>query len=204
MKIINTAVLLLCSCAAFAQIKIDDKYKSPGKQNGAPADFSKIKISAKTTDSVKLNVSNGIKKNFAASEYEKTKAIADAQINEFNIYGDEVWVYEHQFYNGTKKVLKAGQYNLQQLGLFWNDKISSVLVPLKYDVVFYVNDNFQGEKILLPGYGKRNCMQCYSNERQALCFDYGALTDKTIVINGVSQNCNDVTSSIEIKPITLH
>lgn len=201
-KIILANIVLFFTITSFAQVQIDSKYKNPGKVEKNKIDINSIVVSPQLMDSIKNNTKKYISQ-INSSNYQKIQAVHDKEYNAFNIYGDEVWIYEDEFYNGRKKILKLGKYTLNDLGIYWNDKISSMLIPLKYDVEIYVDDNFKNEHVTLSGYGVRSCMQCYSTDRTTLCFDYVRLADKIFKQNNTSFNYNDQVSSIEIKPIQL-
>ncbi len=77
----------------------------------------------------------------------------DAELKAFNPNGNEVWIYEHINYNGQKKVLLLGDYNLAKLGNNWNDKISSMLVPKILTAVVYMDDNYSNATTKIEGWG---------------------------------------------------
>ncbi len=69
----------------------------------------------------------------------------------FNQDGTTVWIYKEVYFKGEKKVLKAGNYTLLQLGIDWNDVISSLKIPNGYVVEMYIDDNFKGTSIAIYG-----------------------------------------------------
>ncbi len=180
----------------FSQVKIDDQYKNPGKTNSSL--HLKTNIAETASESVlKSNIAL-LKKNYAPSEYEQKMKVADAEMKAFNINGDEVWLYEDMMYGGRKKILKAGKYTLKNLGIYWNDRFSSMLVPRNLAVILYSDDAFGGMKDQYKGYGIRQCMHCYSTEQTVLTYDYGNFNTMGLMLNSESTTWNDVASSIEI------
>jgi hypothetical protein len=113
------------------------------------------------------------------------------ELNNFNPKGDEIWFFEHENYQGKKLVLKAGTYTLNQMGVEWNDKISSILIPEGYEIQIFENDNFMGNNANLDGYWQEGTtMQRWSNK------DYNQL--KVVKGDDYKTNYNDLISSIQI------
>lgn len=194
-KIIFFTILLLNIQHSFSQVKIDEKYKNPGKGNVTSSQASGI---AKESSVLKSNL-DSLKKYFNQSDYERKMQIADAEMKAFNINGNEVWLYEDIMYGGKKKILKVGKYTLKDLGIYWNDKFSSMLIPTKLAVVLYSDDAFGGVKDQYAGYGIRNCMHCYSTEPTILSYDYGNFNTMGLMLNNNEYiTWNDLASSIEI------
>ena len=109
----------------------------------------------------------------------------------FHQKGDEIWFFEHENFKGKKLVLKVGTYTTQQMGIDWNDSISSILIPEGYEIQIFVADNFSGYNASLDGYWQEKTnMQRWSNE------DYKQL--KTIEGDPYKINFNDKISSIQV------
>lgn len=148
----KSKILFLASLAighfALAQNKIDANYKKPslgGKTNT---------IIAKVPFNRELMI-----KVYGKSESEKVFDRCQAEYDAFDQNGDEVWVYSDEFFNGEKKILKVGDYTLlgsattRELGSNWNDRISSMLIPLSLKVTIFMDDQFKGLTTSTSGYG---------------------------------------------------
>jgi hypothetical protein len=68
--------------------------------------------------------------------------------------GTNVIVYENAQFLGDANVLKVGAHSLKDLGVAWNDKISSIYVPAGYVVYLFEHDNFQGRYIVAGRQGR--------------------------------------------------
>ncbi|MBS1759888.1 MAG: hypothetical protein JST23_07155 [Bacteroidetes bacterium] len=193
-KAIFFTILLLNINHSFSQKRIDEKYKNPGKGNATSRQASGV---AKESLVLKNNI-DSLKKKCNQSEYERKMQIANAEMNAFNINGNEIWLYEDIMYGGRKKVLKVGKYTLKDLGIYWNDRISSMLVPTNLAVILYSDDTFSGMKDQYAGYGIRQCMNCYSTQPTILSYDYGNFNTMGLTLNNEHTTWNDLASSIEI------
>jgi len=150
-KIITGIAILLFTGFVFAQKIIDPKYKSPSLGN-------------KTSTTVaKLNIDKSLLvKIYGESQSDKVWAKCQSEFNSFNQNGDEIWVYEDEYFNGRKKILKVGDYTLKgsatshELGTDWNNKISSMLIPVSLRIDLFIDDNFSGLKTETSGYGTIN------------------------------------------------
>lgn len=179
---------------ASAQIKIDDKYKNPGKGSATSYQISGL---AKESSVMKSNMDE-LKKKYSLTDYERKMKKADAEMKVFNLNGNEVWLYEDEMYGGRKKILKAGKYTLKDLGIYWNDKFSSMLVPRNLAVILYSDDAFAGMKDRYEGFGIRQCMNCYSTQATVLSYDYGNFNTMGLMLNNEHTTWNDLASSIEV------
>lgn len=199
--IIICATFLLCISYSYAQTVIDPKYKNPGKGEGTNNKFTSITTFSKD----KLIATVGKEK---ASKMMETY---ERELYSFNKLGNEVWIYEDEYFNGAKKVLPIGDYTLEGgkyskgIGKFWNDKISSVLIPLSLKVDFYIDDNFQGLLAQTSGYGTVNMETGEKGFRgDYYSFQSGGKYSKGGIyfvgsgLNSKSENANDNISSFRI------
>lgn len=150
-KIITCIAILLFTGSGFAQKIIDSKYKNPSLGNNKTTSFAKMPL---TKDMMVQIVGK--------SQSDRVFDKCQAEYNSFNQNGDEIWIYEDEFYNGRKKILKVGDYTLKgsatthELGTDWNDKISSMLIPVSLRIDLFIDDNFSGLKTETSGYGTIN------------------------------------------------
>ncbi|WP_199141361.1 hypothetical protein [Pedobacter sp. ASV12] len=147
----NTMLLLAAMAiahGALAQNKIDANYKKPALGNKTST------IAAKIPFNKDLMI-----KVYGKSESDKVLDKCQAEYDAFDQSGDEVWIYSDEFFNGEKKILKIGDYTLlgsattKELGTNWNDKISSMLIPLSLKVTVFIDDKFKGLSTSTSGYG---------------------------------------------------
>jgi hypothetical protein len=193
--IVSIFIFMNVHCV-FAQVKIDDKYKNSGKTTSSvhpKTNTSEVAMKSILNSNISL-----LKKDLTDSEYQQKMKVADAEMKAFNINGHEVWLYEDTMYGGKKKVLKVGKYTLKDLGIYWNDKFSSMLIPVKLQVTLYANDGFAEPKSIFRGYGVRQCQQCYSTEPMVLSYDYGNFPSMGFMLGKEFISWNDAVSSIEI------
>lgn len=150
-KIVTIAIAIVISYAAQAQNRIDDKYKNPSLGNKNSSTIIKLDL---TKDL--------LKKIYGESKSDKVWDKLQAEYNSFNQNGDEVWIYADEFFNGEKRILKVGDYTLvasaktKELGTNWNDKISSMLIPMSLKVTLFMDDKFGGLSAQTSGYGVTN------------------------------------------------
>ena len=93
-----------------------------------------------------VNYSFAQKSSTISSPNLKEKTIPTVTMSEnivalFNPKGEEIWFFEHENFKGKKLVLKAGTYTLQQMGSDWNDRISSILIHVLYEIEIFEQDN---------------------------------------------------------------
>ncbi len=190
-------VLIFFGLIGFAQKVIDPKYKNPslGNKNSGTV--------------VSLNLDkNLLVKIYGESQSDRIYNKCQAEFNSFNQKGDEIWIYADEFFGGEKKVLKAGDYMLvasaksKELGTNWNDKISSMLIPLSLKIELFMDDKFQGAKTEAYGYGN------YDRENNSKGFtgDYYVFKDSDkhtkggiYFVSGADRfDANDNISSLKI------
>lgn len=150
-KIATIVLMLIINYSVQAQNRIDDKYKNPSLGNKT------------STTVVKPNLTKDmLVKIYGESQSDRVFDKCQAEYNSFNQNGDEIWIYADEFFNGKKKILKVGDYTLKgsskshELGTDWNDKISSMLIPLSLKITLFMDDNFAGLKTETAGYGTVN------------------------------------------------
>ncbi|SDJ72284.1 hypothetical protein SAMN04487898_10495 [Pedobacter sp. ok626] len=149
--------LLFSFSFGYAQNVIDPKYKKPE----LPSNASQIKSKAVFNKDLLISV-------YGKSQSDNVWDKCQAEYNAFNQNGDEVWIYEDEFFNGKKKILKVGDYTLKgsakshELGTDWNDKISSMLIPLSLKITLFMDDDFGGLKTEADGYGNYDRENGYS------------------------------------------
>jgi len=143
-----------------------------------------------------INYTYSQKSSTVSSQLLNNKSIPTVKVSNkivasFNPKGDEIWLFEHENFQGKRLVLKAGIYTLEQMGSDWNDRISSILIPERYEIQIFENDKFSGYNANLDGYWQEGTnMQRWSND------DYSQL--KTIEGDDYHINYNDKISSIQI------
>lgn len=194
------AAFLLCISYSYAQNVIDPKYKNPALGNKTNTTVVKPAL---TKDM--------LVKIVGKSQSDRVFDKCQTEYNSFNQNGDEVWIYEDEFFNGKKKILKVGDYTLKgsakshELGTDWNDKISSMLIPLSLKITLFMDDNFTGLKTEAAGYGNYDKENGYSG----FTGDYYTFRDLGkhtkgglyFVSNGVNNqmiNASDNISSLKI------
>jgi len=62
----------------------------------------------------------------------------------------EVTVFEHQGFQG-QALRVVGEWSVAYTDEFWNDRISSILVPRGYGVIVYEDAHFRGRSLLIEG-----------------------------------------------------
>lgn len=146
--------LLLFSTYSFAQNTIDPKYKKPSLG---------INTSKTSTTVIKEQFNKDLLvKVYGKSQAEKMYDKYNSEYKAFDQNGDEVWIYADMYFNGEKKILKVGNYTLlggnttKELGVNWNDKISSMLIPVSLKVTVFMDDKFGGLGTSTSGYGVKN------------------------------------------------
>ena len=143
-----------------------------------------------------INYTYSQKSSTVSSQLLNNKSIPTVKVSNnivasFNPKGDEIWLFEHENFQGKRLVLKAGTYTLEQMGSDWNDRISSILIPEGYEIQIFENDKFSGYNANLDGYWQEGTnLQRWSND------DYCQL--KTVEGDDYHINYNDKISSIQI------
>jgi hypothetical protein len=105
---------------------------------------------------------------------------------------NEVWFYEHANYQGSKYILSKGKFCISNLRI--NDFFSSAIIPKQLMVKVFLDDNQNGNWILLKadeinaGYN-----QDFSNLQNYQCGQH----QDGLALQG-TLNINDLISSIEI------
>lgn len=141
---------VICQLAV-AQNKIDAKYKKPS----LGSNLSTIATSTSFSKELMMKV-------YGKSLSDKILDKCQAEYDSFNQNGDEVWIYSDEFFNGEKKILKIGDYTIlgsstsRELGTNWNDRISSMLIPLSLKLTLFIDDKFTGLSTTTSGYGVTN------------------------------------------------
>jgi hypothetical protein len=196
-KLIVFIAIILLGGHGYAQKTIDSKYKKPSLGN------------QKATTAVKMPLTRDMMVQVTGkSGSDRIFDKCQAEYNSFHQNGDEIWIYEDEFYNGKKKILKVGDYTLKgsatshELGTDWNDKISSMLIPVSLKIDLFMDDHFSGLKTSAAGYGIIN------RERDDKGFkgDYFTFKDLGKYSKGglyfygteISYNANDNISSLKI------
>ncbi|MFC4262740.1 hypothetical protein ACFOWM_07620 [Ferruginibacter yonginensis] len=196
-KTIITIWIICFGMVSVAQNKIDAALKEPAniQTNNKLSNIASSK--SKMVDSL-----FALRPQKQKTDYEKMVEKRDAELKAFSPKGNEVWVYEDILFNGAKKVLKVGNYNLAALGLFWNDKVSSMLIPEGIDVTVYLNDNFDGPTTTLKGFGLANLQHSTNNSWIGYRTDINVFNDRSENFKDNKGNkvaeLNDNISSIKV------
>ncbi len=146
-----TLFLVLISQCAMAQNRIDNKLKKPNLSRSTSTVATQIPFNKDLLVRV-----------YGKSQSEKLLERCQKEYDAFNQNGDEIWVYTDEFFNGEKKILKVGDYTLlgsattHELGMNWNDKISSMLIPNSLKITIFLDDQFKGLSTSTAGYGVTN------------------------------------------------
>jgi hypothetical protein len=108
----------------------------------------------------------------------------------FRKNGNEVWIFPDINFFGTSKHLVPGRYTKNQLGAWWNDKISGLIVPKGFVLVVFEDDNFEGKwEAITNECGGGDCDDCWS---------YSCNADLTKKILAYGEIWNDRISSVII------